>query len=114
MKSDVSSERIVVPHTDGVELVVVRLKFRKMFVYVCCVYIPSGSPVAVYHQYNEAIQRVIEFIDMNIEDRIYILGDFNMTNVSWIPNPIDDDFVTCNSSAGVALSSNCLLPFNID
>lgn len=45
IKSDIPSERVVVPLTEAVELVLV--KFRGMQVYVCCLYIPSHSPNAV-------------------------------------------------------------------
>lgn len=43
--------------------------------FAVCTYIPSGSPVPVYLQYTEALERVIEFIDVNIEDTFYVLGD---------------------------------------
>jgi len=112
VKSYISSERIIVPLTGGVEIVLVRLQFRNMCVYVCCLYIPSGSPISVYQQYTEALERIIDFVDMNVEDKFYVLGDFNMTYVSWITDP--GDFDLCSNGYSDNTLSNVLLPFDID
>lgn len=112
VRTDIPSERVVVPLTENVELVLVKMKFHNMNVYVCCLYIPSGSPILVYQQYTEALERVIDFIDINVEDKFYILGGFNMESVSWVPDPGEagsNGFLDGGES-----ESNVLLPHGID
>ncbi|KAJ6642812.1 hypothetical protein Bhyg_07766, partial [Pseudolycoriella hygida] len=87
-KSNISSAKISVPHAENVELV------------TCVV-----STFRPDHQ-----SRMIDFIDMNADDRLYVLGDFNMANVCWIRNQTDDNFLTCD----VAFASNSFLPINVD
>lgn len=114
VRSHIPSEKLIVPLTDDVELVLVRLRFSNRNVYVCCLYIPSGSPISVYHQYREALEKVIEFVDIDVEDKFYVLGDFNMTEVGWIPDPGDVDFSSNGFSDDAVYESNSLLPHNID
>lgn len=111
VRSHIASERVVVPLTESVELVLVRLSFGKASVYVCCLYIPSGSAVSVYQEYEVALRRVIEFVDMNIEDKFFVLGDFNMTKVSWLREVDDDDGFSVGNFLNP--SSSALLPCNV-
>lgn len=113
VRTDISSERILVPMTDNVELVLVRMKFRNMSVYVCCLYIQSGSNCPVYQRYTEALEKVMEFIDMNAENKFYVLGDFNMSEVSWLPDPGDYDFSSNGFSVSGDTESNVLLPSDV-
>lgn len=106
--SSMASERVLVPGVDSIEFVLVKIRFSEMYVFVCCVYIPSNSPVAVYQDYAESLQRIIDFIDLNVEDRLYVLGDFNMTEVRWSEVSLDV------SSASVCFEANSLRPVVID
>lgn len=110
VRSKIASERIVVPSTECVEMVVARLRFCKMCVYICCLYIPSGSPVSVYRQYTDALRTVVEFIDMDAVDKLYVAGDFNMRDVCWVREPDDDDFSYLNQ---LHCASNAFLPSNV-
>lgn len=111
MRSSIASELITVPGTDDVELVVVRLRFSGMNTYVCCLYIPSGSPVAVYHQYASALENNMDFIDKVVDDRLFVLGDFNMTDVCWAPPPTDS--FSGKFVSGTVWESNVPLPHNV-
>lgn len=48
VRSALSSEMILVPGTEDVEAVFVKLNLADRKVYVACMYIPSGSDVATY------------------------------------------------------------------
>lgn len=108
VRTNVASERVVVPGLESVEVVLVKTQFGNVCTFICCLYVPSNSPVVVYQRYTDALQRIIEFLDLNIEDRLYVLGDFNMTDVQWsVVSP--DAF-----SEGVNFMPNSLLPTSID
>lgn len=107
VKSAMVSEVVSVPGTES-EVVVVKIQFRTMCTFVCCIYIPSNSPILVYQNCTAALQRIIEHIDLNVEDRFYVLGDFNMTNVQWSEVWPDDD------SDFNDIESNTLLATHID
>lgn len=49
-----------------------------------------------------------------MEDGLYILGDFNMSKISWMPDPVGDDFSSSGSSGSDVCESNALLPHNVD
>lgn len=108
VKSSMTSERVLVPGVESIEYVLVKIKFRNVYAFVCCLYIPSNSPVAVYQDYTDSLQRIIDFIDLNVEDRLYVLGDFNMTGVQWSDVPLDV------SSVPADFESNSLVPTAID
>lgn len=114
VKSCIPIEKVMVPRTENVELVLVKLQFHKANTFICCLYIPSGSPVSVYHQYTEALERVIEFVDLNVEDKFYVLGDFNMPKVSWIADSDCADSSLSGFSEGIVSEPNALLPYNVD
>lgn len=109
VRTGIPSEKIIVPQTEDVELVVVKLRISRTNVYVCNLYIPSNSPIAVYQRYVLALERVIEHIDISIEDRLYVLGDFNMSDVRWLAQPDGVDFLN-----DPLCESNCLLPFDVN
>lgn len=114
VKTSIPSEKIIVPQTENVELVVVKVRFGKTSVYVCSLNIPSKSPISVYQQYTVALERVIDHIDIGVEDRLYVLGDFNMSNVHWLPQSDGVDFSSNCFLDESFHESNSLLPFNID
>lgn len=83
IKSSLSSERILVPDTDDVEVVFVKLNFTNRKVYLACMYIPSDSDVETYRRCGAALRKFFDFISCGVNDSIFVLGDFNMTNVHW-------------------------------
>lgn len=113
VKSGIPSEEVIVPQTEDVELIVVKIHFKGKFVYVCNLYIPSNSPIAVYHRYTIALERVIDHIDLSVEERLYILGDFNMPNVRWRPST-NDVYSDYGFFSGTSFETKSLLPYNID
>lgn len=53
VRTYLSSERILVPDTENVEIVIVKIDFQSHLLYICCLYIPSGSSVGVYNEYHD-------------------------------------------------------------
>lgn len=88
VRSSIRSEIVEVPGTENVELLVVRVKCQTGFIYVCCLYIPSGSSVDVYNNYVLALERVFDFVDLEPSDEICVLGDFNLKGIEWVPGSI--------------------------
>lgn len=92
-------------------MVIVKLHFDRMNVYICCVYIPSGSPVATYQLVDDAFHKVLNHLDLDTNDELWVFGDFNLSNVDWISqyecsNP--------NGNANDCLEDgNVLLPYNL-
>lgn len=111
VKSDVNSELVVVPDIDGVELVVVRLRFDRADVFVCCVYIPSGSNVATYQRYGEAFEKILNYLDLGTEDELWVFGDFNLPHVDWLHQSCAEGSVT--GSDNLFVDGNVLIPTNL-
>ncbi|XP_037045741.1 uncharacterized protein LOC119081106 [Bradysia coprophila] len=86
VKSSLPSERIVVPGTEHVEVVFVKLNLPTGIIYLACVYIPSGSTIDKYNSYADALRRFFDFIRCGVNDSIFVMGDFNMTDVVWSPD----------------------------
>lgn len=57
---------------------------------------------------------MIDFVDLSLEDRIYLLGDLNMPTVSWLPDDDDRDWSSNGFSIGYDRESNVLLPRGVD
>lgn len=87
IRSRLSSERIIVPGTDDVEAVFVKVNLSNRTIYLACMYVPSGSNVERYQVCALALTKFIDFIKCDVNDSIFVLGDFNMTNVCWTPDP---------------------------
>ena len=87
VRSFLSSEKINVPGTENVEIVFVKINTGVCNIYVCCMYVPSGSPVSVYCLYAEAIEKFFQFITLGINDSVFVTGDLNMGEVAWTPDP---------------------------
>lgn len=100
------------PDTENVEMSIVRIQCRTNSIYICCFYIPSGSTVKVYGDYHDAIEKVFNFIEFDPNDEICVLGDFNLTNVEWIPDTINDinDFISGQDDES---ESNVFLPAEV-
>ena len=83
VKSRFSSEIVDVPNTLGVEFVAVKISFQKFKLFVCCVYIPSGASQQMYTLYETAFSSLFNVLNLNIEDKLIIVGDFNLPSVNW-------------------------------
>lgn len=107
VRSEISSERIVVPNTDTVEIVSVRLNLNCKIIYIVCLYIPSGSADIVYCSYVEAITLFFCYVNVKDNDTVLIVGDFNMPSVDWI-NDDSNKRVLLPTSFGSAIETSML------
>lgn len=88
VRSVLPSTKLLVPNTESVEMVCVKVHCNHdINLYVCCIYIPSGSDEATYRRYTEAIVSFFKFICSTLDDIVLILGDFNCSNVEWMHDP---------------------------
>lgn len=116
VRASISSDRILVPGTDNVEMVLVRVQLRDHSLYICCLYIPSASSVQVYNEYRDALEKVLNFVDLDLNDEMCVLGDFNLSLVYWIPDSISshvdgiDDLINGEGESG---APNVLLPSGV-
>lgn len=62
VRSFLASEKVIVPGTENVEVIFVKVNVGGRNIYVCCMYIPSNSPVAVYVSYAAAIEKFFQLI----------------------------------------------------
>lgn len=91
-------------------MVIVKRHLDRINIFICCVYIPSGSPVATYQLINDAFVKVLNYLDLDTNDELWVFGDFNLPNVDWIAqsdcsNP-NDDVNNCLDNANVFLPCN--------
>lgn len=114
VRLSLSSERISVPGTENVEIVIVKINVGVSSIYVCCIYVPSGSLIVVYESYAAAVQKFLQFITLKSNDSVFVTGDFNMREVTWSPDPdkpsaLLPGVISCSGHAALTysiLSSN--------
>lgn len=82
-----SSARIILPNTEKLEIVAVKISLVSCNVYICCVYIPPGSSEDTYNLYSEALLTFLNCIDRDNNDIVLILGDFNCSLIQWDYDP---------------------------
>lgn len=110
VRSHIKSELVNVPGIDEVEMVIVKLHFDRMNIFICCVYIPSGSPVATYQLVDDAFHKVLNHLDLNTNDELWVFGDFNLSNVNWIAQ---SDCTNPNGNMNDCFDDgNVLLPYD--
>lgn len=97
VKSVFPSERLYIDFSDHVELVIVKIKIQCIYLFVCCLYIPSNSSCDTYVKYMNALKLFFSCTKFGINDILLILGDFNLPHIDWIS---DSDSI-------------CLLPTNV-
>ena len=85
MKSKYPSEIVHVPGCSCVEFLTIKMSFAKFNCFICCVYIPSGSSQQIYLNYEEVFCNLFN-VNIDINDKILIFGDFNLPHVDWIYN----------------------------
>lgn len=107
VRSGIASEVVVVADTDMVEMIVVRCVYGKRTLYICCLYIPSGSCADVYLLYASAIERVLDHIGIESDDTVFFLGDFNIPSFEWSPDP-DNINVMITSNVGSGCKADVL------
>lgn len=91
VRSNINSERIIVPSTETVEMIIVQLRFVNRRIILCCLYIPSGSSLPVYQDYIDALEKVFDEIGYESNDILCFLGDFNLRHVEWTYQPDYDE-----------------------
>lgn len=82
-------ERVLVSGIEHLEIVIVHVKSDTTFLYLVCLYIPSGSPGEVYDSYSSGLELIFDKLSLTSIETVLVFGDFNMPNVTW---KIDDDF----------------------
>lgn len=65
---------------NGLEIVSVKLTVMDRFVYLCCLYIPSGSDLDTYNRYCVAMERLKRTVGQN---KLIVMGDFNLPLLEW-------------------------------
>lgn len=111
VRSHIKSEIVNVPDTDEVEMVIARLRFDEMNIFICCIYIASGSPIATYQLYNDALTKTLNYLDLDINDELWVFGDFNLPNVDWLPQT---DYESPNEDIENLMNDgNVLIPCNL-
>lgn len=79
IKSYLPSEVIIVPDSDKVELVLVKVKYCNQNLYI-----PPNSNSAVYYMYLNVLNNVFTSICLETSDICMVFGDFNLPFVDWI------------------------------
>lgn len=62
---------------------------KKLF--IICIYIPPGSSIEVYNKCYQTILYISNMIEP--DDHLIIMGDFNLPQVSWLPDVEDPNIL---------------------
>lgn len=74
-------------------------------IYICCLYIPSGSSDFVYESYITVLKNFFVKCNVALSDNIFILGDFNFPYVSWTPD-VDNNRVLLPMNVASGIEQN--------
>lgn len=70
---------------EHVEIVAVKLTMHTGYnVFICCLYISSNAPDAVYSNYIQALEVFFDSVKTNLDDVIIVMGDFNLPLINWV------------------------------
>lgn len=86
VKTKFSCERINLVECDKLEIVIVKIVFNQIALFIICVYIPSESSLQVYESVILCINSFYSSSHFNIHDKVVLVGDFNISVHSWIPH----------------------------
>lgn len=106
LSSHYTSERLLIPGTENVEIVFVKIHVSNNTIFsnifLCCLYIPSGSSDEIYNCYMNALTIFLDFIKFTLNDVVVIIGDFNFPGIDWITDTINDRiFLPVNVRCGI-------------
>lgn len=101
--SVIDSELFLIPNTETIECICVKLKLSNKHIYIYCLYIPPNSSEDVLTKHLKAL----EFLSDQLRDSefIIIVGDFNLPTINWI----EDD-----SNINVLVPTNLVKQIEID
>ena len=105
----VSSELLLLDNCD-MELVAVRIHFVTFTLFICTTYIPCRSSMEQYHKFISIIESNITPI-LKPEDRLIIIGDFNLPNIFW--QYVDDYLTPINANTEAELFISDLLSMGL-
>lgn len=80
VRASLNCEQVFFRNHDQIECECIKIKSPTSFIYVYVGYIPPNSDVSVYRDHNEAINS----IDLNENDKMLVLGDYNLPGIEWI------------------------------
>ena len=69
---------------EELEMVLVKLRVDRRWMYICNEYIPPCSPHEIYVSASSIVSKFSNQIDF--EDTILVVGDFNLPHVRWVPD----------------------------
>lgn len=97
IRNAIPNSRVDFDVPSEIDQVWAKLLIHEKSIYLSCIYIPPSSPNELFDAHLEAIDRVLNLLD--VHDNVFIAGDFNIPNLKWLP---DDE------------NSNVLIPSGTD
>ena len=91
------SSALTIPNTDNAELICAKIKINRKHIFVLCCYIRPLSPIESYKRLRDAIDFLFDMMDSH--DDLFVVGDFNLPNLTWSRSEDNNDYVqiqTCN------------------
>ena len=92
------SELVIVPNSDHLEIVFVRVHVHSLIFYISCLYIAPDLPTSVLDDYSVAFDRFLSIASQSVNARIIVAGDFNLSDVCWVAESDSATFLPTNVS----------------
>lgn len=90
ISSNLYSDLVIIEGFDHLEFVCVKLFHKNHFIYFYCLYIEPGRLDSVYKEHAKAIEK----IEYSQGDTLFVVGDFNIPEVTWFEDGDKFGFVT--------------------
>lgn len=100
VKRTFNCDQIFIDNFSMLEIVCIKLSLTDCNIYVICCYVPPNSSLVIYEHF-------VSFFDSllyNASDKVFVVGDFNLPNLSWIPKQDDISLVPVNVSSQIEIA----------
>ena len=108
VKSELKSTSVSLTGDDALEQTAVSIELMNSKIFVCSIYLPPNSNPVLYETHSACIQQLTSLT--KDDDRIFVLGDYNLPNLCCI---YDDDlhcYLPTNASSEPELTLvECML-----
>ncbi|XP_058456564.1 uncharacterized protein LOC131433962 [Malaya genurostris] len=97
VKKELNSISVTANNSQQLEQVTVRIKLKSASLWICTIYLPPNSNVALYEAHSSCIQDIFEHAAES--DFIVVMGDYNLPHLDWQFEEDTNSLLPANASS---------------